>query len=224
MRKRRDHMTAKADQLHGYRRPWHPPLTDFPIAAYVFAAAFDVISATGGAHHAWAREFWHAGTFVLIGGASICILTVLTGFRDLLAFSGRGPMPVRTISVHILVMVGVFMIGIADIAWRLSDYRSQAFTPTAILACSLLAAVGVCVGAAYGGNLVFREHFSIAMAVPGPGPGPGSGTGNGTGTASGSDTGTGTGTGTEPGTGAGAARGTGAKNSAGPGHRARRGR
>jgi uncharacterized membrane protein len=178
-------MTANADQVQGRRRAWHPPLTDFPIAAYVFAAAFDVISATGGAHHGWAREFWHAGTFVLVAGASICVLTVLTGFRDLLTFSGRGPLPVRTISVHVLVMVGVFVIGIADIAWRLRDYQSQASTPAAILACSLVAAVGVCIGAAYGGTLVFREGFSIAMAVrdhgTGTGPGTGPGAENGTG-------------------------------------------
>jgi len=74
-------------------RPLHPPLTDFPIAAYVFAAVFDVISAVGGDRHSWARQFWHAGTFVLITGASICILTVLTGFRDLLRFPDPGSGP-----------------------------------------------------------------------------------------------------------------------------------
>jgi uncharacterized membrane protein len=169
-------MTADAEQAHRYRRAWHPPLTDFPIAAYVFAAAFDIISAIGGTRHGWAREFWHAGTFVLIGGAAICVLTVLTGFRDLLTFSGRGPVPVRTISVHVLLMVGVFMVGIADIAWRLSDYQNHASTPPGILACSLIAAVGVCVGASYGGTLVFREGFGMAIAAPGPAaaPAPGS--------------------------------------------------
>ena len=181
MRKRRDHMTANSAQLSRYRRAWHPPLTDFPIAAYVFAAAFDVISVTGGARHGWAREFWHAGTFVLIAGAGICVLTVLTGFRDLLLFSGRGPMPVRTVSVHILVMVAVFMVGIADIAWRLSYYNSRATPPAGILACSLIAAVGVCVGAAYGGKLVFQERFGTAPGRPGHGAGQGAGTPNGAG-------------------------------------------
>jgi uncharacterized membrane protein len=158
-------MRASAGQLPRYRRPWHPPLTDFPIAAYVFAATFDVISAAGGARHHWAREFWHAGTFVLIAGASICVLTVLTGFRDLLTLPGDGPMPVRTICVHVLVMAGAFIAGIADIAWRLRDYQSQAFTPPTILACSLVVAVGVCVGASYGGRLVFREGFGIASGA-----------------------------------------------------------
>jgi uncharacterized membrane protein len=197
-------MTANADQSGRYRRPWHPPLTDFPIAAYIFAAVFDVISAAGGAGHAWAREFWHAGTFVLIAGASICVLTVLTGFRDLLVFSSRATLPVRTVSVHVLVMVAVFMIGIADIAWRLRDYQSQAFTPAGILACSLIAAAGVCVGAAYGGTLVFRERFGTAPAVPG----------------SGADTSTGS----TPTADQGPRQGPGAKNGAGAAHRAKRSR
>lgn len=164
-------MTASADQLARPRRALHPPLTDFPIAAYVFTAAFDVISAVGGQRHGWAREFWHAGTFVLIAGAIVCVLAVLAGFRDLLVFSGRDLLPVRTISVHVCVMVSVFMIGVADIAWRIEDYQTLSYTPPAIVACSVIAAIGVCVGAAYGGSLVFRHRFSIAPPVTGPGAG-----------------------------------------------------
>src|ERR1017187_9188227 len=114
-------------------RPLHPPLTDFPIAAYVFAAVFDVISAVGGDRHSWARQFWHAGTFVLIAGASICVLTMLTGFRDLLRFPTAASGAVRSVTVHVCVMAAVFMIGVGDIAWRLKDYASNASTPAGIL-------------------------------------------------------------------------------------------
>src|SRR5262249_13563005 len=66
-------LTLRGRTFKGLRgwsgKPLHPPLTDFPIVAYVLAAAFDVISAIGGSSHGWAREFWHAGTFVFIGGA-----------------------------------------------------------------------------------------------------------------------------------------------------------
>jgi len=43
-------------------RGWsvHPPLTDFPIVAYVRAAVFDVLSLVGGEERSWAQEFWHA--------------------------------------------------------------------------------------------------------------------------------------------------------------------
>ena len=145
-------------------RPLHPPLTDFPIAAYVFAAVFDVISAVGGDRHSWARQFWHAGTFVLIAGASICVLTVLTGFRDLLMLPDPGSGAVRSISIHVCVMIAVFMVGVGDIAWRLKDY-SSASTPAGILVLSLVAAAGVGVGAAYGGALVFRHGAGVAIAA-----------------------------------------------------------
>jgi uncharacterized membrane protein len=148
-------------------RPLHPPLTDFPVAAYVFAAAFDVISAIGGHRHSWARQFWHAGTFVLIAGAGICVLTVLTGFRDLLKFSEPGSAAVRSIIIHVCVMVSVFMIGVGDIAWRLKDYSTSASTPAGILVLSLLAATGVSVGAAYGGALVFRHRTGVAAPTAG---------------------------------------------------------
>jgi uncharacterized membrane protein len=147
-------------------RPLHPPLTDFPIAAYVFAAVFDVISAVGGDRHSWARQFWHAGTFVLITGASICILTVLTGFRDLLKYYSPGSDAVRSISIHVCVMIAVYMVGVGDIAWRLKDY-SSASTPAGILVLSLVAAAGVGVGAAHGGALVFRHGTGVATAGAG---------------------------------------------------------
>ena len=145
-------------------RPLHPPLTDFPIAAYVFAAIFDVISAAGGDRHSWARQFWHAGTFVLITGASICVLTVLTGFRDLLKYPNPGSGAVRSISIHVCVMAAVFMVGVGDIAWRLKDYSSSASTPAGILVLSLVTAAGVGVGAAHGGALVFRYGAGVATA------------------------------------------------------------
>jgi uncharacterized membrane protein len=150
-------------------RPLHPPLTDFPIAAYVFAAIFDVISAAGGDRHSWARQFWHAGTFVLITGASICVLTVLTGFHDLLKYPNPGSGAVRSISIHVCVMAAVFMVGVGDIAWRLKDYSSSASTPAGILVLSLVTAAGVGVGAAHGGALVFRHGAGVATAGAGTG-------------------------------------------------------
>ena len=70
-------LTLKGRTFKGLRgwsgKPLHPPLTDFPIVAYVLAAGFDVISAIGGEDHAWARDFWHAGTFTFIAGAAVSV-------------------------------------------------------------------------------------------------------------------------------------------------------
>ena len=67
-------LTLKGRTFKGLRgwsgKPLHPPLTDFPIAAYVLAAVFDVMSAVGGEDRTWPREMWHAATFVFLAGAA----------------------------------------------------------------------------------------------------------------------------------------------------------
>jgi uncharacterized membrane protein len=59
-------ITMKGRTFKGLRgwagKPFHPPLTDIPIAAYILAATFDVISVIGGDDKSWGRDFWHAGT------------------------------------------------------------------------------------------------------------------------------------------------------------------
>ena len=155
-------------------RPYHPPFTHFPIAAYVFAAAFDVLSAVGGPHRAWALQLWHAGTFVLVGGLCLCLLTMVTGLADLVRFSGSEAGASRTTVTHVVVMAGVFMIGSGDIAWRLAEYHSQASTPAGVLVVSLAAATGVCIGAAHGGRLVFRHGVGVKAGTPAPVPVPAS--------------------------------------------------
>jgi uncharacterized membrane protein len=142
------------------RRPLHPPFTHFPVGAYVFAAGFDLVSLGGGARHAWARELYHAGTFVLIAGTALCLVTMATGFTDLIRFLPGTRPALRTVSAHICVMAAVFMIGIGDLAWRISDY-GRAVTPPGIAACSVAAAIGVCAGGFIGGELVFRHGIAV---------------------------------------------------------------
>ena len=47
-------VTLKGRKFNGLRgfagKPFHPPLTDIPIGAYLLAAVFDVISVIGGKH------------------------------------------------------------------------------------------------------------------------------------------------------------------------------
>ena len=48
-------LTIKGREFHGLRgyagKPFHPPLTDVPVAAYLFGALFDVLSALVHAGH-----------------------------------------------------------------------------------------------------------------------------------------------------------------------------
>jgi hypothetical protein len=87
-------ITFKGRNFKGLRgwagKPFHPPLTDIPIAAYVLGATFDVISVVGGDDHAWGHDFWHAGTYVFVGGALVSVLAALTGLFDWLRSSQAG--------------------------------------------------------------------------------------------------------------------------------------
>ena len=165
-------LTMKGRTFKGLRgwsgKPLHPPLTDLPIAAYILAAVFDVISAIGGTDHEWAREFWHAGTYTFIGGAVVSVFAALTGLWDAWKSSEAGTQARRTINTHATLMVTVTVLALADIAWRLNDYHTKAATPGGIVVLSVIIAVLVGVGATYGGSLVFEYGFNVETAGDSP--------------------------------------------------------
>jgi uncharacterized membrane protein len=144
-----------------YMRPLHPPFTHFPVAAYVLTAAFDAISMIGGGSQSWAAQLWHAGTFVLIAGLGICLVTMATGLTDLVRFAERRPAVVRTVAVHACIQAGVFVIGVVDVAIRIADYSRASSSPTALLL-TTTAAIGGCTGAFLGGTLVYRYGHGVA--------------------------------------------------------------
>jgi uncharacterized membrane protein len=160
----------------GYR-PAHPPFTAFPIAAYVFAAAFDTASVIGGPRHSWAGQLWHAGTFVLIAGLVTCLLAMGTGFRDLVRFVARGSAEARpgaaaadataTVAAHVAVVAATFMIGSGDLAWRLSIQGGRAAAPIGAAALSLAAAAAAGTGGFLGGKLVFSHGIGVRRGLAG---------------------------------------------------------
>jgi uncharacterized membrane protein len=151
--------------------PAHPPFTHYPLAAYVFAAGFDVASAVAGGRHAWAGQFWRASTFVLIAGLAICLVTMGTGFWDLVRYWRQASPAASSVAAHVCVMAAAFMIGTGDIAWRLSDYSARASTPPGVAALSLAAAAVACSGAYIGGRLVFAHAIGVqAVVLPSAAP------------------------------------------------------
>jgi uncharacterized membrane protein len=153
-------MTGKFSALRRPARPLHPPFTHFPIAGYVFAAAFDLASAVGSGH-GWAAGLWHSGTFVVVGGLVICLVTMGTGFWDLVRFPPRSPAALRTTAVHVALMGLVFMVAAGDLAWRLRDYDRPG-APAGIVVLSLALATLACSGGWFGGKLVFGFGVGVA--------------------------------------------------------------
>ncbi len=157
-------MADSAGEAGRRGRPLHPPFIHFPVAAYVMTSGFDVISVVGGRRHQWAGQLWHAGTFMLIAGLILCLPTMLTGFADLVRFVGQQPATLRVAAMHVCVMAAVFMVGVGDLALRLSDYHLPS-TPPAVLILTIAAAVGVCTGAFFGGTLVYEHGTGVAVVA-----------------------------------------------------------
>lgn len=140
--------------LRGYAgKPFHPPLTDVPVAAYVFAAVFDVLSALRDS--ASLRE---AGTYVLVGGALVGALAMLTGWADWHRSSKVGTQARRTVNAHAVLMIAAAVLVLADIAVRLG---ANGAATGAMVLLSVAAASLTAVGATYGGSLVFDYGFNV---------------------------------------------------------------
>ena len=175
----RPSLTFRGRTFHGVRgwagKPTHPPLTDFPIVAYVLVALFDAISfiahPSGGAGGpGFARDLYVAGTYVLVAGAVVSLGAATTGFWDWWKGVDREPTgPIgrahhtqvwRTINTHATIMLTVTAVVVVDIVVRLlqSDASSA---PLAVTILSVVAGGLVAVGATYGGSLVFDYQFNV---------------------------------------------------------------
>jgi uncharacterized membrane protein len=110
------------------------------------------------------RELWHAGTYIFIAGAAMSVLAALTGLWDAWKSSEAGTQARRTINTHATIMVTVTVLALADIAWRLNDYHTEAATPVGIAVLSVVIGLLVSVGATFGGSLVYDYGFNVETA------------------------------------------------------------
>jgi uncharacterized membrane protein len=152
--------------LRGFAgKPFHPPLTDVPITAYLFAAVFDVLSAL--LHHSHAevgRQLYVAGTWTLLGGAAVSLLAALTGWADWHRSSEPGTQARRTINAHALTMLTVTAIVLVDLAIRGLGQNDRASASVVVLILSVIAALLVSIGATLGGSLVYDYGFNVETA------------------------------------------------------------
>lgn len=163
----RPSLTLRGRKFKGLRgwagKPLHPPLTDVPVGAYVLAAAFDLISFFG-QDQEWARDFYRAGTFALVGGAVVSVLAALTGFWDWLKSTEKGTQARRTVNAHAWTMVTVTVLVLVSIGVRLFAYDNDPHTGAVALVLSLLAAVLTAVGGTIGGSLAYDYGFNVETA------------------------------------------------------------
>jgi uncharacterized membrane protein len=162
-------LTLKGRENHGLRglagKPLHPPLTDVPVTAYLFAVVFDVLSiAVHSSHHDLGRQLFLAGTWTLLGGGVVSVFTALTGWADWHRSSEPGNQARRTINAHAIIMITVTVLVLIDLVIRLTAYHDRAYAPVLIVILSVIAAGLVMLGASYGGTLVFDYGFNVETA------------------------------------------------------------
>jgi uncharacterized membrane protein len=164
-------LTIKGRKFNGLRgwsgKPTHPPLTDFPVAAYIMAGVFDVISCFG-QDEVWAVDFYRAATLVLISGAAVSLLTALTGFLDWWRTTEKGTQARRTANTHMAVMLTVTVLVLVDIILRLNDYSERTHPNTGVLILSIVVALLVAFGATFGGTLVYDYGFNVENSSDSP--------------------------------------------------------
>ena len=114
--------------------------------------------------HGWARDLWHAGTYLFIGGAAVSVFAALTGLWDARKSSEAGTQARRTINTHATIMVTVTVLALVDITWRLNSYHTELVTPVGIMALSVVIALLVSLGATFGGALVYEYGFNVETA------------------------------------------------------------
>lgn len=138
--------------------PTHPALVHFPIAAYLLAAAFDVISLFGDGR-GWGHDAFVAAIWVMAGGFLVSLLTATTGILDWLTVD-RASQVGRTANAHGLVMVTATVLIVIDLIVALSRYGA----PTAGAAATVLGVLAALVtfaGSGLGGALVFDHGFRV---------------------------------------------------------------
>jgi uncharacterized membrane protein len=160
----RPSLTFRGRKFKGLRgwagKPLHPPLTDVPVGAYLLAAGFDVISMLG-QDQEWARDFYRAGTFTLVGGAVVSLLAALTGFWDWLKSTEKGTQARRTVNAHAWTMVAVTVVVLVAIGLRLFAFDGDSHTGPLALALSLVAAALTTIGGTIGGSLAYDYGFNV---------------------------------------------------------------
>ena len=146
--------------LSGFEgKPFHPPLTDIPVGAYVIAPVLDII-AFAGSDQSWSRDLYLAASYTLLAGGIVSVLTALTGFADWLRM--RPGSEVRRIAnTHGLTMVIVTGLVVANLAVRFYDDVDE--TTSGILALSIAILVLVTLGSMIGGSLVYDKGYKVRL-------------------------------------------------------------
>jgi len=127
-----------------------------------------VISRIAGDGSTIGRDFFISGTHVIIAGAIVSLLAVLTGFWDWWRSTEPGNQARRTANWHMAVMLTVTGIVIVDVVIRLFQWSDHVATTPLVMILSIVVGALTAFGATYGGTLVFDYGFNVETAGDSP--------------------------------------------------------
>jgi uncharacterized membrane protein len=178
-------LTIRGRKFKGLRgwagKPFHPPLTDIPIAAYILGAVFDIISwltkedlpsvdvivpgdpllASNLSH-----DMSRAATFCFVAGLIVSVPTAITGLWDWWKSTPKHTQAWRTANWHMAVMLTTTLLVMVDIWMRWGLTVDSTTVPIMVL--SVVIAGLVSFGALYGGALVYEMGFNVETAGDSP--------------------------------------------------------
>ena len=148
--------------LRGFAgKPFHPPLTDIPVGAYIIGPVLDLI-AFAGSDASWASDVYRAGGFTLLFGAVVSVMTAITGYADWLN-TEKGTQMRRMANAHAWAMIFLTLLVLAELALRYLGDRSG--SPDGLIVLLGMAAAGmVILGGTLGGSLVYDFGFNVETA------------------------------------------------------------
>ena len=162
---------VRGRQFRGLRgfagKPFHPPLTDVTVGAYVIGPALDLIAFVF-KDEAWSGDLFRAGGWVIVLGAATSLLTALTGFADWLD-TDKGTQIRRMANAHAITMVVLTLVVLAGLWYRYLATGDHSGSPSAILALVDLAMLGlVTLGGTLGGSLTYDWGFNVETSTDSP--------------------------------------------------------
>jgi uncharacterized membrane protein len=166
-------LALKGRKFKGFRgfagKPFHPPLTDVTVGAYVIGPIFDVIAFFGG-DSSWAGDLFKAGGWVILAGAISSVATIITGFFDWYSSTPKGTQARRMVNAHAWTMVATSVFVLVNLWYRFLAGDGQYYADPDVVAVVLSAIVAglVTLGGTLGGGIVYDWGFNVEVAKDHP--------------------------------------------------------
>ena len=158
-------LTMRGRKFKGIRgfagKPFHPPLTDIPVAAYFLGGIFNLLSFLfHGSNAEASHNLFLAAAYTFVIGYIVAIPTILTGFWDWWKSTEKHTQAWRTANWHMAVMLTTQLLVLFTLLAIFANW-DQGFADFKIMILSVIDATMVSFGALYGGALVYEYGFNV---------------------------------------------------------------